>query len=91
MKDKGKILVDFTPNPSATNYLIKKLNEDVVECSEQEFASTVATHIAAFAYIMHSSNTTATIKHLFSEIVEEAGMQFRNRQVEDAKSKLRLI
>lgn len=87
----GKILVDFIPNPKATDYLIRKLNDEVLNKGEQEFATIIATHIAAFAYIMHSNNTTATVKHLFSEIVEEAGMQFRNKIAAEAKTKLTLI
>jgi len=80
-----KQLVDFNAAPVLTNRIIINLNDSVERLTPQEFATMIASNVAAMAFVMHSSNDTENIKRLFSIMVDDAGKQFEARKKEMAK------
>lgn len=81
----GQALVNFLPAPGLTNNIIIGLNEMPERCTPQEFATYIASHIAGFAYVMHGTNSTETIKGLFTALIDDAGQQFEHRKALIAK------
>jgi hypothetical protein len=80
IETKQKRMVEFIPAPVLVNGMIENLNKMGANVPPQEFASFIASQIAALAFVMHSANDTETITRLFSAVVEDAGKQFEYRK-----------
>lgn len=77
---KPKILVDFIPSGKMTNELIGKLNAACNTMSAQDFATNLASHIAAIAFILHGNNSHDVVKEIFAGVVDDAGIKFEQRR-----------
>lgn len=85
------VLVDFTPAPTLTNNMIATLNKMTTQLSPQEFASYIASYVAAFGYVMHSNNSTEQVVDLFTMLVKDAGAQFEHRKTLIAKEQSNIL
>lgn len=89
--NQQQLLVDFLPAPTLTNNMIATLNAMTTQFSPQEFASYIASYVAAFGYVMHSNNSTEQIVKLFTMLVEDAGKQYEHRKALIAKEQSAII
>lgn len=78
--------VDFMPVGELAQRYIVSLNNQSAHMTPQEFASMLASSIAASAFMMLSTNKPEDIKALFSACVDDAHKQFEARKLAMAKA-----
>lgn len=78
--NQQRVLVDFNPAPELTHHIINNLNNMTTKVPPQEFATYLASYVSAFAFILHSNNSTKQVVKLFTELSEQAGRQFEHRK-----------
>lgn len=76
----AKIIVNYEPHPKLTNEMIMGLMRLSEHLKPQEFATQIASNIAAIAFALHGSNDHDTVIDIFGYLLDQAGKQFEARK-----------